>query len=268
MSTRIPQNGLERQISQAYVLPRSLPAKTISVQSRKPHLSEEELEETLCSALLAADSELGQIVHEVDEISKALRGKSPDAESLRVASHPAVWSAVKQALLDRELRYLALTDDLTCLYNRRGFFAAATQQLRYARRNAQSMLLFFCDLDHFKNINDQHGHREGDQALVRTADALSEVFRDSDITARIGGDEFAILALENVSQTQDVIIRRLEDCLKKSNAKEPRYELSLSVGMARYDPRLGISLGDLLAQADSAMYDEKRRKSQHNLSGT
>ena len=262
MSTRNLQNGLERQTSQAYLLPRPLPGKTICIESRK-HLSEQELGETLCSALLAADTELGDIVHEVDQISKALRGKSPDAESLKVAVHPAVWSAVKQALLDRELRYLALTDDLTCLYNRRGFFAAATQQLRCARRNQQNMLLFFCDLDHFKNVNDRHGHREGDHALVRTADALSEVFRDSDILARIGGDEFAVLALENASQSQEVMLRRLQNSLKKANASEPRYELSLSVGVARYDPRLGVSLGDLLEQADKAMYDEKRSKLSH-----
>jgi diguanylate cyclase (GGDEF)-like protein len=264
MSTRSPQNHLVEQAPapvRPYVSHRPQPSKAIFIQPRK-NSPENELEETLSSALLAADSELGQIVREVDEISKALRGRSPDAQSVRVASHPAVWSAVKQALLDRELRYLALTDDLTCLYNRRGFFAAATQQLRFARRNGQSMLLLFCDLDRFKNINDRHGHREGDHALVRMADVLAEVFRDSDILARLGGDEFAILALENASQSQDVILRRLENRVKKANASEPRYELSLSVGVARYDPRLGISLGDLLAQADKAMYEKKRSKLQ------
>lgn len=268
ISTRSPQKGLVLQADTppSYISRRSNHGKTVFLQPRKQP-SEKELEESLSSALLAADSELGQIVHEVDEISKALKGRSPDAQSLRIASHPAVWSAVKQALLDRELRYLALTDDLTCLYNRRGFFAAATQQLRYARRNGQNMLLFFCDLDHFKSINDRHGHREGDHALVRTADALAEVFRDSDILARLGGDEFAILAQESASQSHDAMLRRLENSLKKANASEPRYELSLSVGVARYDPRLGVSLGDLLAQADKAMYEEKRGKLQDNPSG-
>jgi len=255
------ENGQQAGRLRAYSPNRSFNRKNLSVDQRK-HPSEKELEETLSTALLAADSELGQIVHEVDEISKALKAKSPDAQALRVAVHPAVWSAVKQALLDRELRYLALTDDLTCLYNRRGFFAAATQQLKLARRNTQSMLLLFCDLDNFKRINDCYGHREGDLALVRTADALGEVFRDSDIVARLGGDEFAVLALEASKESQEAILRRLEESLKKLNASEPRYELSLSVGVARFDPQRAVSLGELMAQADRAMYERKRSRLQ------
>jgi GGDEF domain-containing protein len=84
---------------------------------------------------------------------------------------------------DRELRYLALTDDLTCLYNRRGFVAAATQQLKLARRSARGLLPFFCDIDNLKTINDSYGHREGDSALVRAAGALQQTFRDSDLLA-------------------------------------------------------------------------------------
>ena len=105
--------------------------------------AESGLAENLSSALRAADAEFGQILHEVEEISKLLKSDHPDTQTMRVAAHPAVWGAVKQALLDRELRYLAVTDDLTCLYNRRGFFAAATQQLKLAQRNAQSLLLLF-----------------------------------------------------------------------------------------------------------------------------
>jgi diguanylate cyclase (GGDEF)-like protein len=124
------------------------------------------------------------------------------------------------------------------------------------------MLLLFCDLDNFKRINDSYGHREGDLALVRTADALGEVFRDSDIVARLGGDEFAVLALEVSKESQDVILRRLEKSLKKANATEPRYELSLSVGVARFDPHCSVSLGELMALADRAMYEKKRSRLQ------
>ena len=108
---------------------------------------------------------LVRYLQEVDEISKLLKSDRPDTQTLRVAAHPAVWCAVKQALLDRELRYLALTDDLTCLYNRRGFFAAAVQQLKVASRKEQSLLLLYCDVDNLKKINDSYGHREGDLAL-------------------------------------------------------------------------------------------------------
>ena len=210
----------------------------------------------------AADTEFGQILNEVDEISKLLKSDHPDTQTIRVAAHPAVWCAVKQVLLDRELRYLALTDDLTCLYNRRGFFAAATQQLKLAQRNAQSLLLLFCDVDNLKKINDTYGHQEGDLALIRTADALEQSFRGSDILSRLGGDEFVVLALEASNQTQEVLLRRLEKNLKKLNASESRYELSLSVGVARFDPHRAISLGELMTQADEAMYEHKRNHQQ------
>jgi diguanylate cyclase (GGDEF)-like protein len=223
-------------------------------------ISEVDLEEWLSSALLVADKKLGSVVREVDEISRALKSNAPGGESLRVVGHPAVWTAIRDVILERELRYLALTDDLTCLYNRRGFFAAATQQIRVARRNVQSMLLFFCDLDNLKIINDTYGHHEGDFALVRAADALEKAFRDSDILARLGGDEFVALALETASQSEEIILKRLDECLKKSNKKESRCDLSMSVGLARFDPHDEITLADLLAKADRAMYERKRER--------
>jgi diguanylate cyclase (GGDEF)-like protein len=226
---------------------------------RKNGPLENGLTENLSSALQAADSEFGQILLEVEEISKLLKSDHPDTQTMRVATHPAVWGAVKQALLDRELRYLALTDDLTCLFNRRGFFAAATQQLKLAQRNGQSLLLLFCDVDNLKKINDTYGHHEGDLALIRTADALEQSFRASDILSRLGGDEFVVLASETSNQTQEIILRRLEKNLKKSSATEPRYALSLCVGVARFDPKRAISLGELMVQADKAMYEKKRR---------
>src|ERR1700722_14676208 len=119
------RNGSPKQSSNRKVL----------AMARKNGLGENGLKENLFSALRAVDSEFGQILQEVDEISKLLKADHPDIQTMRVATHPAVWGAVKQALLDRELRFLALTDDLTCLFNRRGFFAAATQQLHLAQRN-------------------------------------------------------------------------------------------------------------------------------------
>jgi len=227
-----------------------------------------DLGELLSSAMLAADKELGDVVREVDQLSKALKCDATNLDALRVAVHPAVWSAVRSVIVERELRYLALTDDLTCLYNRRGFFAAATQQLKLARRNGQSMLMLFCDVDRLKEINDCFGHREGDLALVRIADALEEAFRDSDILARLGGDEFAILAPEASHQDLEAILRRLRKGLEKINTNEPRYALSLSVGSARFDPEHPVALADLMAEADRVMYEHKRGRPrpflQHN----
>ncbi len=227
---------------------------------RRKSPADKDLEGLLTSALIVADKELGNVVREVDAISNALRSGTASAEELRKTVHPAVWYAVRHVILERELRYLALTDDLTCLYNRRGFFASATQQLKLARRNGQQLLLFFCDLDNLKHINDSFGHREGDRALVRTADVLEGVFRDSDVMARLGGDEFAILAFEASSRHQDTILHRLEKALQKANQEEPLYMLSLSVGVSRFNPAEDLSLADLMAEADRAMYEKKKSK--------
>jgi diguanylate cyclase (GGDEF)-like protein len=254
--TQVSDNGHSGRLRGRVLRQTSL--RTVLPLDRKHRLAETGLEENLSSALQAADGELAQLLRELEAISKVLKSDHPDPQTLRAAVHPAVWCAVKQALLDREMRCLALTDDLTCLYNRRGFFAAAAQMLKLARRNAQGLLLLFCDLDGLKKINDAFGHREGDYALVRVADALEQAFRASDILARLGGDEFVILALEQSGQTHEVILQRLKESLKKRNAGESRYELSLSVGLARFDPKRPISLGELMAKADQAMYEQKR----------
>ena len=221
---------------------------------------QDSVDEMLSSAVVAQDKELAHILEEVDKISKQLRSAAPDTETLSNSLQRTVLCALRQSLLDRELRSLALTDDLTCLYNRRAFLALAGQQLKVTRRKAHGFLLFFADVDNLKEINDAYGHREGDLALVRTADALEQTFRDSDVVARLGGDEFAVLALEASCENRDVILRRLAKNLKGSNKDESRYELSLSVGMARFDPKHPVSLGKLIATADEAMYEEKKNR--------
>jgi diguanylate cyclase (GGDEF)-like protein len=233
--------------------------KILSLDRWRPN-TEDSLDEMLSSALLAQDKELAGILQEVDKISKSLKSEAPDTQTLSDTLQRTVLCAVKCSLMDRELRSLALTDDLTCLYNRRAFLPLVGQQLRVARRNAQGLLLFFADVDHLKEINDTYGHREGDLALVRTANALEQTFRNSDVIARLGGDEFAILALEASCENQEVILHRLEKNLKGSNADESRYQLSLSVGMSRFDPKRPISLGKLIANADEAMYKEKKNR--------
>lgn len=238
--------------------PKLMSNRRVLAMVRKNGPAQAGLEEVLSTALRTTDNDLDQILHDVDEISKSLKLRDSDTQTIRAAAHPAVWCAVKQALLDRELRQLALTDELTCLYNRRGFFAAAVQQLKLAARKNQNLLLLYCDVDNLKKINDSYGHREGDLALIHTADALEKAFRGSDILARLGGDEFVVLASEAPVATQEVLLRRFQKALKKANAGESRYELSVSVGVARYEPRRALSLGELMAQADEAMYEQKR----------
>jgi diguanylate cyclase (GGDEF)-like protein len=219
----------------------------------------ESLESLLSSTLRSKDSELDQILSALDDLSNIAKSGAFDAVAVDCAlNRAAVW-AVKKSLLDREIRSLAITDDLTGFCNRRGFLASATHQLKTAHRDRQSVLLLFCDVDNLKGINDSFGHREGDLALIRVADALEETFRDSDLLARLGGDEFAILASEASIPNMQAILSRMEKNLEKANADEFRYSLSLSVGVARYDPQSPASLGELMASADQDMYKHKSR---------
>ncbi len=225
------------------------------------------LDEGLTTAVLAQGRELAHILQEVDDISRNLKSGPSNPKALSEAIQRTLMCAMKQSVLERELRSLVLMDDLTRLYNRRAFYALATQQLKVMRRKGEGLLIFFADVDHLKNINDSYGHKEGDLALVRTAEALEHTFRDSDIVARLSGDEFAVLALEASSQNQDAILRRLESNLQKASAEEPRYKLNLSVGVARFDPKQNAPLGDLLSKADRAMYENKKNHPKVGLSG-
>jgi diguanylate cyclase (GGDEF)-like protein len=163
---------------------------------------------------------------------------------------------------------MALIDDLTGLYNRRGFQALGKQQMKIADRTRKRLSHLFVDVDNLKNINDRFGHREGDLLLLETADLLRSTFRESDLIARIGGDEFVVLAMDVASPTQEQWTARLEEQLRSRNAHpDRRYPLSLSLGFAYYDPEFPCALSDLLDRADSLMYEQKRRKRRLPLPG-
>jgi diguanylate cyclase (GGDEF)-like protein len=170
-------------------------------------------------------------------------------------------NAVERHRLLQALRSLSLIDDLTGLYNRRGFTDLGGQYLRLARRNHQVVSLIYMDLDRFKTINDTLGHHVGDQALIRVADLLRNTFRSSDIVARIGGDEFAVLALETASESGEWLAQRIRDAVDARNrSTREAYQLHVSVGVARAHAEDRVRLEDLLAHADAAMYHEKRSK--------
>jgi diguanylate cyclase (GGDEF)-like protein len=159
---------------------------------------------------------------------------------------------------------LSLTDELTGLHNRRRFLVVAEQCLKVAIRMKRSPLLLFIDLDDLKLINDQHGHHEGDQALIGLAQILKKTFRESDIIARIGGDEFVVL-LESTDEKSEKMITRLHESVREYNAKRSEPILSISLGTAHFDPECPISIEELLAMADASMYAQKREKSKSLL---
>ncbi len=155
---------------------------------------------------------------------------------------------------------LLLTDALTGLHSRRRFFVLAEQCLKVAIRAEKKPLLFFIDVDDLKGINDRYGHIVGDRALIDLANILKRTFRESDIIGRIGGDEFVVL-LEPPDEGSDALITRLHKNLKEHNAKGlQRYQLSISVGTALFDPEHPVSINELLTKADTLMYGQKRRR--------
>jgi diguanylate cyclase (GGDEF)-like protein len=250
-------NDVRKKAARMHSRDRDSRQKIVSMARTK---TRESLDEMLTSALLGQDKEIAGIVREVEDLLKNMKAQTPETQAAGNALERIVLCAVKQSILDRELRSLALTDDLTGLYNRRGFVAVATQQMRLMHRKGAGLLLFFADVDNLKAINDSFGHQEGDFALIRTADALEQTFRDSDMLARLGGDEFAALAVEASGRNEEVILGRLRENLRISCTDETRYQLSLSVGVAKLDPHRPVSIGELLEQADRSMYAHKKKK--------
>jgi diguanylate cyclase (GGDEF)-like protein len=168
---------------------------------------------------------------------------------------------IKHAKLQDFLRELSITDELTGLANRRGFFAFAQQQLKQVRRTGERMVLLYADMDNLKAINDSEGHVAGDRALVDTARIFRETFRDSDIIARMGGDEFAAILMNATDAGVTVAQNRLRKKLEEYNSRHDNSShLAVSIGLAVYDPAKPCSLDELIRQADSRMYEEKQRK--------
>jgi diguanylate cyclase (GGDEF)-like protein len=166
-----------------------------------------------------------------------------------------------------ELQELSLNDQLTGLYNRRGFSLLGEQQMRIHLRKKNGVLLFFLDLDKLKEINDTFGHKEGDEAIANFAKVLQRTFRDQDIIARIGGDEFTVLTIDANPQCKNSIIKRLNKNIAAFNATSRKpYRLSVSYGYASVDSINDASLDWLIAQADAMLYTNKSaRRSQNDF---
>ena len=179
------------------------------------------------------------------------------AESLR----QVLQRATARNIWRRQMYAMSIVDELTGLYNRRGFMTLGEQQLKIARRTGTGVNLAFADVDAFKYINDHFGHSEGDRVLKDTARILKTTFcRDTDLIARIGGDEFAVLWIPKTSSSSEVVRKRFNAALDTHMATEkPPYALSVSMGLCQYHSDFSNPLTEMLSEGDQRMYMEKCR---------
>jgi diguanylate cyclase (GGDEF)-like protein/PAS domain S-box-containing protein len=190
----------------------------------------------------------------VSTSARAIRGAGGQV----IAAVATLRDITEERATAEMLRSQSMTDELTGLLNRRGFLALANETLGEARGSKAPTAVLYADVNGLKRINDELGHAHGDQLLVDAARAFRRVFRDGDLVARLGGDEFAVL-LPNVSPAaQDALLDRLADAIRAHDAEGRPYRLSLSYGITFMDWERGLSLDELLAEADQRMYERKR----------
>lgn len=201
-------------------------------------------------------------MHKSGEIVWALNNVSlvRDADDAPAHFIFQIQDITERKRVEAALQNLSLVDELTGLYNRRGFLAVTEQHLAAIRRNKKVPVVLYADLDGLKQINDTMGHQEGDRALITAAEILRDSFRAADIIARLGGDEFVVLAAIGRDETAELLTARLEQKFEIHNSRgDRRYNLSMSVGVVHFNPD-ETSIEEVTAQADRAMYEDKRRK--------
>ena len=203
-----------------------------------------------CRAIRGAD---GRIVH-YDGILVDITERKTAEKKLERANH-------KLRLINEKLESLSTSDHLTGLNNRRGFFQFGLQQMKIAKRLKKDNFLVFLDIDYLKEVNDTYGHPAGDLLLQGVASILRTTLRESDVIGRIGGDEFAILAMRSKGLAERALLARIEEGVQAYRIRAyPRLRLSVSMGLVRVDPQKYQQLDDFLAHADYLMYQEKRKK--------
>jgi two-component system cell cycle response regulator len=167
-------------------------------------------------------------------------------------------AALEQHRLQAMLSKLTLRDELTGLLTRHGFFMHAEHQLKLARRS-RGLYLLLVSVDGLRDIAEHHGHGEADRAIADVAALLRQALRESDLLARLSGDEFVILLVDVPREALATVQERLEESLATLNARAGRrYALGLTVGAARCEPLSALTLDQLFARADDALYDRKR----------
>jgi len=176
--------------------------------------------------------------------------------------------AVKGAGLISKIHSLSITDELTGLLNRRGFFQFSYSRLQHMRRSSEGIpIVMFMDMDGLKHINDTFGHQEGDIAISVLANILKETLREEDIIGRMGGDEFVVLSLIKTQNDGIALIKRIRENLDEYNNKKLHpYNVSASIGSIILVETSNECFESAVLSADSVMYEEKKAKRKQGLS--
>ena len=171
------------------------------------------------------------------------------------------------SMAERELSivHLATVDDLTKLFNRRGFLMMAQRSLSFCTRHNMPVSLVYFDLNNFKPINDEYGHDEGDRALIYFANCLRNVVRETDIYGRIGGDEFVVFLSDSTSNQAEAIVSRIYEKIEKlMSDKNLPYRIEFSYGIVEHDHRKHETIKMLLKDGDELMYKQKQMRKNNN----
>jgi diguanylate cyclase (GGDEF)-like protein/PAS domain S-box-containing protein len=162
---------------------------------------------------------------------------------------------------DDLMQYISAKDELTGLYKLHTFLSMTEHQIKTAVREKKQMLIIYAGVDGMETINDIHGRETGDQVFIDIANILRRTFREADVLARTGGDEFVISTLVSSENTEDMIMKRLEKNIDKYNAdKSGSLKLSLSFGASFYNPEDPVSIEEVLSRADEKMHEQKKSK--------
>jgi diguanylate cyclase (GGDEF)-like protein len=169
------------------------------------------------------------------------------------------WMGRRLNSMERQLRVQSVTDELTQIPNRRGFMAVAEFVLHSARRSQAPLTAMFFDLDGLKIVNDTRGHAAGSQMIKRFAELLATVARKSDVIGRVGGDEFVLLAAADLDGALEIAFR-LRNAVDTANGDASGTSaISYSMGVAELSQSDDVTIERLVARADAAMYEDKRR---------
>jgi len=184
-----------------------------------------------------------------------------DVTERKAAERKLRLTLQKLRLSNEKLESLSLSDHLTGLFNRRGFYSFGLQQMKIAKRLKADNYLVFLDIDNLKEVNDAYGHAVGDLLLQGVAAILRTTLRESDVIGRIGGDEFAVLAMRSKGLGEKSLMARIEEGVAAFRVKGyARLRLSVSMGLVAVDPQKYQQLDDFLAHADFLMYQQKLEK--------